>query len=526
MCINLYVFTAPHYSFMHEATKAPKISFYDYIVIGGGAAGIPIATTLSAKYSVLLLERGGSPYMNTNITSIFGFGNNFEDNSPDSPSQKFTSTEGVINTRARVLGGGTSINAGFYSRGEAQFNKEARLTDEKLILQSYEWVEKVMAFEPAEQKWPSAVRAALVEAGVKPDNGFTYDHIIGTKVGGSIFDNNGTRHTAADLLQYANPKGLSVLLYATVHKILFKTRGRSRPLAYGIMFKDSIGNKHVAYLNGGKKDEIILSAGALGSPQLLMLSGIGPRKQLDDLKIKVVLDQPFIGQGMADNPLNAVFIPSPIAVDPSGVQIAGITRFGSYIEATGGVNFVYTKSPNYQGFSPQMGGFIFEKINGPLSMGELKIENRNPAENPLVTFNYFKEPKDLRKCVEGVRTILKAVESKAFSNYKYANMTVQDIININMKLQGDDLVSDKKSPSLEQYCKDTKRTMWHYHGGCRIGKVVDYEYKVVGLDALRVIDGSTILNSPGTNPQASVLMLGRYMGVTILGQRVADDKSQ
>nr|GEX05272.1 protein HOTHEAD-like [Tanacetum cinerariifolium] len=353
----------PNYSFMHEATKAPKISFYDYIVIGGGAAGIPIATTLSAKYSVLLLERGGSPYLNTNITSLSDYDKNFEDNSPNSPSQKFTSTEGVINTRARVLGGGTCINAGFYSRGEAQFNKEARLMDEKLIHESYEWVEKVMAFEPAEQKWQSAVRAALVEVGVKPDNGFTYDHIIGTKVGGTIFDKNGTRHTAADLLQYANPKGLSVLLHATVHKILFKTKGRSRPLSYGVMFKDSIGNKHVAYLNGGKKDEIILSAGALGSPQLLMLSGI---------------------------------------VERSIVQIVGITRFGSYIEALGGVNFVYTKSPNYQGFSPQMGGFIYEKVNGPLSTGELKIENRNPAENPSVTFNYFKEPKDLRKCVEGV----------------------------------------------------------------------------------------------------------------------------
>ncbi|PWA39765.1 Glucose-methanol-choline oxidoreductase [Artemisia annua] len=112
---------------MHEATEAPKNSFYDYIVIGGGAAGIPIATTLSAKYSVLLLERGGSPYENTNITSAFGFVKNFADTSPDSPSQHFTSSDGVINTRARVLGGGTSINAGFYSRGEAQFIKEARL---------------------------------------------------------------------------------------------------------------------------------------------------------------------------------------------------------------------------------------------------------------------------------------------------------------------------------------------------------------------------------------------------------------
>ncbi|PWA41685.1 oxygen-dependent choline dehydrogenase, FAD/NAD(P)-binding domain protein [Artemisia annua] len=462
---------------MHEATKAPKISFFDYIVIGGGTAGIPLATTLSAKYSVLLLERGGSPYGNANITSQLNFGNNFADTSPDSPSQIFT-TEGVINTRARVLGGGTYINAGFYSRGEAQFNKEARLMDENLVQESYKWTERVMVFEPVVQEWPSAVRAALLEAGVTPDNGFTYDHIIGTKVS-----------------------------------------GKSRPMAYGVVFEDSLGNKHRAYLKGGKKDEIILSAGALGSPQLLMLSGIGPRKQLDALKIKVVLEQPFIGQGMADNPLNAVFIPAPVAVNPSGVQIVGITWFGSYIEEAGGFSFIFTPSPNYQGFSPQ-------KINGPLSMGELKIENRNPADTPSVTFNYFKEPEDLRKCVKGVATILKAIESKAFSNYKFANMTVQEILDINMRLPGNDLVRSNTSLSLEQYCKDTVRTMWHYHGGCHIDKVIDHEYKVFGVDGLRVIDGSTILNSPGTNPQASVLMLGRYMGVTILGQRIACDKSR
>ncbi|KAK9072309.1 hypothetical protein SSX86_008742 [Deinandra increscens subsp. villosa] len=512
----------PNYTFMREAIRAPKISSYDYIVIGGGAAGIPLATTLSTNYSVLLLERGGSPYGNTNITSVFNFGSYFLDTSPNSPSQQFIS-EGVVNSRARVLGGGTCINAGFYSRGEQKFNKEARLTDENLVLESYKWAEKVMVFKPVVQKWQSALRAALLESGITPDNGFAYDHVIGTKVGGTLFDENGTRHTAADLLQYANPKGLSVLLHANVHKILFKTKGRSRPLAYGVVFEDSFGNKHMAYLNGGKKDEIILSAGALASPQLLMLSGIGPKEQLDAHRIKVVLHQPFIGKGMADNPMNSIFVPSPVAVEPSIVQIVGITRFGSYIEQSGGFNFIFSNPSAYQGFSPQMGGFFIEKINGPLSMGELKIENLNPSDNPSVTFNYFKEPKDLQKCIYGIKTILNAVESKAFSNYKYANMTVKDILDLNLKLPVNLRVHANTSSSLEQYCKETVRTMWHYHGGCRMGKVVDHEYKVFGVDALRVIDGSTILNSPGTNPQASVLMLGRYMGVTIHGERLTSE---
>ena len=136
--------------------------------------------------------------------------------------------------------------------------------------------------------------------------------------------------------------------------VIFACTGRSKPLAYGVVFEDSLGNKHKAYLKGGLNDEIILSAGALGSPQLLMLSGIGPKKQLDALKIKVLLQQPFVGKGMADNPMNALFIPSPIAVEPSMVVIVGITRFGSYIEAGCGGNFIFTKSPNYQGYSPQV----------------------------------------------------------------------------------------------------------------------------------------------------------------------------
>ena len=110
---------------MHNATSAPNISYYDYIVIGGGTAGCPLAATLSQNYSVLVLERGGSPYGNPNITNLAAFGAALSDTSPTSPSQRFISEDGVINSRARVLGGGSCINAGFYTRASPRYVRYA-----------------------------------------------------------------------------------------------------------------------------------------------------------------------------------------------------------------------------------------------------------------------------------------------------------------------------------------------------------------------------------------------------------------
>lgn len=550
----------PGYNFLHKASTMPPKSYYDYIVIGGGTAGCPLAATLSSNADVLVLERGGSPYGNPNITLFSTFGAAISDLSPTSPSQRFISEDGVVNARARVLGGGSCLNAGFYSRAGPVYVQDAGW-DGQLVNESYQWVEEVVAFRPEMGGWQSAVRDGLVEAGVVPYNGFTYEHIEGTKVGGTLFDAEGKRHTAADLLKYANPSRIRVLLHATVHKILFRRKGLTRPRAHGVIFRDELGNVHRAYLNRGPKSEIILASGALGSPQLLMLSGVGPAAHLKAYNIEAVLDQPMVGQGMSDNPMNAVYIPSPIPVEVALIQVVGITPFGSYIEAACGENFA-AGAPiraDFGMFSPKIGrlsalppkkrtpealakatelmskldarvfqgGFILEKVTGPLSNGHLELRTRNPKDNPTVTFNYFSNPKDLKRCVQGIQTIEKVINSRVFSKYKYEGMTFQTLLNLTAQAPVNLLPHHPNvSTSFEQFCKDTVMTIWHYHGGCQVGRVVDSDYKVIGIDALRVVDGSTFLSSPGTNPQATVMMLGRYMGVKILRERLAHREHQ
>ncbi|OVA04010.1 Glucose-methanol-choline oxidoreductase [Macleaya cordata] len=463
------------------------------------------------------------------------------------------SQDGVYNSRARVLGGGTCINAGFYTRASPRYVKRAGW-DGELVNESYPWIEKQIVHWPKLAPWQEAVRDGLLEIGISPFNGFSYDHVYGTKVGGTIFDDKGRRNTAADLLASGNPKNLRVLIYATVQNIIFDKTGK-RPKAVGVLFKDENGKKHRVFLTKNRASEMILSSGAIGSPQLLLLSGIGPKNDLKRMNITMIVDNEFVGKGIVDNPMNSIFIPTKKPVQQSLIQTVGITKMGVYIEASSGfgqtsdsircnhglmsaeIGQLSTIPPKKR--TPQAiqsyvakkrdlpheyfkGGFILEKIMRPLSTGQLSLINTNVDDNPSVTFNYFSHPYDLRKCVDGVRVMEKIVRSKHFKELTNDDMYTLEMIR-NMTVNANVNLIPKHTnsvKSLQQFCKDTVVTIWHYHGGCHVGKVVDPSYRVIGVDALRVIDGSTFNMSPGTNPQATVMMMGRYMGVKILRERL------
>ncbi|XP_037467371.1 (R)-mandelonitrile lyase-like [Triticum dicoccoides] len=538
--------------YVSDATATGAEEEYDYIVVGGGAAGCPLAATLAGPGGgrVLLLERGGAPAEFPALATAGGFVRTLAlaDPSPDSdaPAQAFSSEDGVPNVRARVLGGGTAINAGFYSRAHPGWfhghgeDAEVPDWDMRLVNSSYEWVEQELTFQPEVHGWQAAVRAALLEANVTPWNGFTVEHVTGTKIGATTFDASGRRHSAADLLAFARPGRLHVAVRAVVTRVIINPidpaarRGRSRPAvaAVGVVYQDRLLQQHHALLRPG--GEVILSAGTLGSPQLLLLSGVGPASDLASLGIPVSVDSPDVGKHMFDNPRNGISIIPSVPIDHSLIQVVGIPSANgtaSYLEAA---SYIVPVSPMLRPAGPFISptsplyvtmATIMEKVPGPLSEGSLWLSSPNPMETPSVRFNYFSRPEDLAQCVVGVRRVAQVLQSRTMDIFRSAVGTSSQgrrgRARRDFRIVGATLPLDwsTNNTAVAEFCRRTVATLWHYHGGCVVGRVVDKDFRVMGTQSLRVVDGSTFSVTPGTNPQATVMMMGRYMGLKMIAER-------
>ncbi|KAL8242743.1 hypothetical protein R6Q59_013045 [Mikania micrantha] len=514
---------SPKYtSFVVNATELPPEDTFDYVIVGGGTAGCPLAATLSSNYRILLLERGGVPHTNPNVMREDGFIPTLRQiDSSYSPAEAFTSDDGVRNARGRVLGGSSAINAGFYTRADDEFYNQSGINwDLSLIERSYQWIENEIVFQPELQPWQIAIRDGLLETGVQPFNGYTLQHVIGTKIGGSTFNSSGHRHSAADLLNVAIGSNIIVAIYATVERILFG----STENAIGVVFRDTRGGYHHAMVRN--EGEVILTAGAIGSPHLLLVSGIGPRSYLSSWGIPVAVHSPFVGQFLYDNPRNGISFVSPRLLRHSLIQVVGITDSGAYLEASSAISpypsrvrAIRTRSHTYQSYFSV--ATIMEKIIGPVSAGSLRLSSADILTSPIVRFNYFKDPVDLERCVNGTRKIGELLRTRAMAGFRFWNHHRAGFRFVGVRLPA----NQSSDEEMGAFCRRTVNTIWHYHGGCLVGRVVDSDLKVMGVSSLRVIDGSTFSVSPGTNPQATVLMLGRHMGLKILRERLQKTSS-
>eukprot|EP01018_Ginkgo_biloba_P036380 Gb_12981 [translate_table: standard] len=513
------------YPFMTTDAEKAAAKTYDYIVVGGGTTGCPIAATLSEHFSVLVVERGGSPYGVPNIedeSALFVAMN--ESDEYTSVAQNFVSEDGVAGARGRVLGGTTAINGGFYSRASLEYIRDMGW-DENLVNESYEWIEKELVFRRDLGPWQSAFKEALLDVGVTPYNGYTVDHVEGTKITASIFDNNSKRHTAADLLKYANADNIVVLLHATASRILFHAPDNHsgvEPRTRGLEFVAADGASHQVFLKESSNCcEVIVSGGALGSPQILLLSGIGPSHHLNEFHIPLILDLPGVGRGMADSPATTATVLSTVPLEQYRPRVVGVAYDSQIVIES--ISVVQEGTAEAGGASQGKKKYIatiFEKVAYPLSKGELRLVSLNPRDNPTVRFNYYSHPQDLERGIQGARILAKLYESKPLLEFGHKNSSngIPELQFIGHAPPG----SKSDDATVVQFCRNALATFYHNHGGCNIGSVINDKYRVVGIDGLRVVDASTFNHSPGTNPQATIMMLGRYMGVRILQERLGE----
>ncbi|KAH7544613.1 hypothetical protein FEM48_Zijuj01G0004300 [Ziziphus jujuba var. spinosa] len=487
---------------VHNATDLPLEDVYDYIIVGGGTAGCPLAATLSEKYSVLVLERGSTAVAYPLVLDSNSMLNNLlQKDDGKTPAQRFVSEEGVKVVRGRILGGTSMINGGFFSRADDQFYNESGVDwDKDLVEKAYQWVEDTIVFSYNLSTFQSILRKGLLQAGVGPDNGFTLQHLVGTKTSGSTFDDQGRRHGAVELLNKGVLKNLRVAVEAYVEKIIFSSSNNaSRLSATGVIYKDSKGRTHRAFVKD--KGEVILSAGAIGSPQLLLLSGVGPVPHLSSLHIPVVYSNPDVGNFITDNPRDFNVIEGFSYNSPFSFP----QPFGLFPNSTSPLQLSVAT--------------IIHKISGPESPGSLRLLSSAEVKvSPAVRFNYFSEPVDLARCVRGMRKVGDMLKTDSFEELKFEKLEGAE----GFTFLGPSLPKNQSDDaSMETFCRSTVTTYWHYHGGCLLGKVVDGDYRVKGTNSLRVVDGSTFKSSPGTNPQATLMMIGRYIGLKILQERRA-----
>lgn len=525
---------------------------FDYIVVGAGSAGCVLANRLTEDpvCQVLLLEAGGedsSALIKTPATFMMLQDSEFDWGYRTVP-QVHLNGRRIFSPRGRVLGGSSSINYMMFVRGNSRdFDNWRdlgnpgwgygevlpyfkRAEDSRDIQDQWHGVGGPLVVTNALKPHPLVDRYldAAQQAGLplNPDFNGAYQGGCGLYQG-TIKD--GIRWSTADA--YLRPalsrKNLTVVTGAHTTRLI-STGGRS---ISGVEYIQS----H-AFRKAYASREVILSGGAFNSPHLLMLSGIGPAKELERLGIKVIHDSQGVGKNLRDHlvvrlgceinePLS--FPALPAAAKAAAMAEYKKTRTGpmasNFLEAGAFATMIQNENwPSLQLFFfpampipyPEAGsnsnhGMTFVcSVNRPYSHGEVTLASANPLDRPIINPNYLSAPEDMRVAVAGVRWNLDILRGRAFDSVR-ANATLPQTL-------------PDTDADLETHIRGDGTTIWHVSGTCKMGRdsaaVVDAELRVRGLYGLRVVDASIMPQVVSANTNAAVIMIAEKASDMIRGQ--------
>src|SRR3984885_925871 len=509
---------------------------YDYIIVGAGSAGCVLAGRLSEnrKVSVLLLEAGG-PDTHREIRIPAAFSKLFKSKADwNYTTEAQTNLHGrkLYWPRGKVIGGSSSINAMIYIRG----NRRDYDDWEQLGNPGWGYRDVLPCFKKAEDQQRGAsefhgvggpVRVedlrtvnplsnAFVDAaggaGVAANEDF---HGPGQGGGGGYRgeQKRGRRWSAADA--YLRPArsraNLTVLTHAHVTQILL-----AENRATGVEYVHD-GREHSVQA----AREIILCGGAINSPQLLMLSGIGPARELEELGVKVAFDLPGVGANLQDH----MFLPvaykckRPItlakaetllsflhyAIFRRGMLTSCIAEAGAFLRTRPDAdrpNLQYHFGPVYylnHGFDRPSGhGFsIGPTLIRAESRGRIRLRTTFPMDPPIIEPNYLSNDSDVETLVAGIELARRIAAARVFGEYC-----------------GDEYLPGKDVKSRSEiagYIRDAAETTYHPAGTCKMGAdamaVVDSHLRVRGAENLRVVDASVMPVVTSGNTNAPVMMI-------------------
>ncbi|MEV7995202.1 GMC oxidoreductase, partial [Streptomyces sp. NPDC086077] len=267
------------------------------------------------------------------------------------------------------------------------------------------------------------------------------------------------------------------------------------------------------------RNEVVLCAGAVDSPRLLLHSGIGPKADLQALGIPVALDLPGVGENLLDHPESVIVwetdgpIPENSAMDSdAGLFVRRDPEHAGPDLMFHFYQIPFTDNPERLGYErPPHGVSMTPNIPKPKSQGRLYLKSADPAEKPALDFRYFTDEDDYdgRTLVDGIRIAREIAKTEPLAGWLKREVC-----------PGPDVTSDEE---LGEYARKVAHTVYHPAGTCRMGAatdelaVVDPELRIRGLDGIRIADASVFPTMTAVNPMIGVLMVGERAAELIGG---------
>lgn len=519
---------------------AQQYQTFDYIVVGAGAGGCVVANRCSANpnTTVLLLEAGGpdaDPAIHrVDLPSLFTTWR------PELDWSLSTEEESGLNGRrmpiiqGRVKGGSTSVHGRIFIRG----NRRDYDHWNYLGNSGWSYADVLPYFKKLEDYKgpPSELRGVggplpvidlpkdrrtlaaevFVEAAVEMGFQGNWDFNGSQQEGGAGFVQSSTTEDfkrASATVAYVDPimnrPNFTLQTGASTTRLLFEGNR-----AVGVEYRQN-GRTQQARASA----EVIISAGALNSPKLLLLSGIGPAEHLRSHNIPVVVDLPGVGQNFHDHLL--VRVCYAVKKEQSTPMI--ICESSLFTSTRDGMG---AASPDLQFF---FGGFLFPELGQlgsgftlcpvlaqPQSIGNVSLRSNNPVDPPVIHANYLTSDADLQVLVKGITLGRELIHTHAFDGLRNQEL-----------IPGPKVTTEQ---GLREYIRNTCITDWHPSCTCKMGRdtmaVVDPQLRVYGVEGLRVVDASIMPSIVSGNLQSSVYMIGEKAADMILHGPVGAGEGQ